>query len=158
MCIQHTAPRDADMWVPWVNWPHPSVKRKWAQRLTVESSPTARSPAMRSPPSCSLPSRASNGTFRWLSGSPELPCRQPWRLSGGSRRWIRCLRRRHGQVSMAIASTDSSIALRLGLSHGGAAVRSAHMRGAGRYPVLGGGAYHSGEGLSATHLHHRLRI
>ena len=47
---------------------------------------------------------------------------------------------------MATASTDSSGALWLGLSHGGVAVRFGHMRGVGRRLVHGDGAYRSGEG------------
>ena len=47
---------------------------------------------------------------------------------------------------MAMASMDSSGALGLGLSHGGVAVRSVHVRGAGWHPVHSGVAYHSSEG------------
>jgi len=50
---------------------------------------------------------------------------------------------------MATASTDSSRALGLGLSHDGAAVRSDRVCGAGQRPVHGGGSYHSGEGASS---------
>ena len=68
-----------DRWGPRSTGPTRQWNRGRGQRLTGDSSPSARSPVMRLPPSCSPRQPAPSGTPGWVGGSPEQAHRRAWR-------------------------------------------------------------------------------
>ena len=122
-------PTTADSRGPWSTWPHVIDTQSRGVAWPTTKSSTARSPAVRSSPSCSPPPHAPAGTLGWLGRSPERPHQQAWQLGADARRQSSRLRWRRDPASTATASTNPSGALRCGSSHCEAAVSSGHVHG-----------------------------